>query len=371
MCACRLTHRHQVLDNEASAAHKQSILDSGLTYQLVPPDDHRRNVAEKAIQTWKDHFIAVLSGTADKFPLHLWCQLIPHMEWQLNLLCQSNANPKISAYAHLYGPHDYNALPFVPLGMEALVHDKPNQCKTYAQHCSKGWVISTSTEHYRCWKVWSIATHTTCIAATVFFKHEYLTNPSVSPADALIAAAANLAHVIQQNAKAQHVGSKNMQDLQRLQQFFHEAATPQLTTPAPAHLTSNRTPPPRVPIATPLPTLPIVSDDEDSDDDHEPPPRVPTQHAIPLVPRPQPPTTPPALNTRSQVRSFTYKAMLHILSTHHDSITASQATQLRYPTDMLNAVLNDKTGELIEYRHLVANPKYRDIWNNAYGKELG
>eukprot|EP00804_Cyclotella_cryptica_P021899 CCRYP_000854-RA/>CCRYP_000854-RA protein AED:0.35 eAED:0.33 QI:0/0/0/1/1/1/2/0/417 len=126
MRACRLTPRRQVLDNKASAAYKQAILDSGLTYQLVPPDDHRRNVAEKAIQTWKDHFIAVLSGTADKFPPHLWCQLILHMERQLFLLHQSNAKSKISAYDHLYGPHNYNALPFVLLGMEALIHDKPN-----------------------------------------------------------------------------------------------------------------------------------------------------------------------------------------------------------------------------------------------------
>ena len=158
MRACGLMPRRQVLDNEASAAYKQSILDSGLTYQLVPPNDHRRNVAKKAIQTWKDHFIGILSSTANKFPLHLWCQLIPHMERQLNLLRQSNTNPKISAYAHLYGPHNYNALPFIPLGMEALVHDKPNRRKTYAQHCSKGWVIGTSTEHYRCWKIWSTTT---------------------------------------------------------------------------------------------------------------------------------------------------------------------------------------------------------------------
>jgi hypothetical protein len=44
----------------------------------------------------------------------------------------------------------------------------------------------------------------------VFFKHKYLTNPSVSPTDALIAAAANLAHVIQHNAKAQHIGIKKL-----------------------------------------------------------------------------------------------------------------------------------------------------------------
>jgi hypothetical protein len=214
--ACGLTLKCQVLDNEASAAYKQSILNSGLTYQLVPPDDHRRNVAEKAIQTWKDHFIAVLSSTADKFPLHLWCQLIPHMERQLYLLRQSNANPKISAYANLYGPHDYNAIPFVPLGMEALVHDTPTRCKTYAQHCSKGWVIGTSAENYRCWKIWSTDTRTTRILETVFFKHKYLTNPSMSPTDALIAAAANLAHVIKHNTKAQHVGATKLQDLQCL-----------------------------------------------------------------------------------------------------------------------------------------------------------
>ena len=39
-------------------------------------------------------------------------------------------------------------------------------------------------------------THSTRISEMVFFKHKYLTNPSQSPADALIAAAANLAHII-------------------------------------------------------------------------------------------------------------------------------------------------------------------------------
>eukprot|EP00804_Cyclotella_cryptica_P006250 CCRYP_010108-RA/>CCRYP_010108-RA protein AED:0.40 eAED:0.40 QI:0/-1/0/1/-1/1/1/0/258 len=63
--------------------------------------------------------------------------------------------------------------------------------------------------------------------------------------------------------------------------------------------------------------------------------------------------------------------MLHFLATHHIGITAAKATQRRYPPDMLHAVLNDETGELMEYRHLIANPKYRDTWQNAYGKELG
>ena len=34
----------------------------GATYQLVPPNVHRKNIAEKAIRTFKAHFLAFLAG---------------------------------------------------------------------------------------------------------------------------------------------------------------------------------------------------------------------------------------------------------------------------------------------------------------------
>eukprot|EP00804_Cyclotella_cryptica_P016361 CCRYP_009916-RA/>CCRYP_009916-RA protein AED:0.68 eAED:0.37 QI:0/0/0/1/1/1/2/0/308 len=181
---------------------------------------------------------------------------------------------------------------------------------------------------------------------------------------------ANHTHVIQHNAKAKHVGAKNLQDLQCLQQLFSDTAKQQVIALAPPKPVTSHAPPPSVLTSTPLPTL-IVSDDEDSDDKLEPPPRVPTHRLVPSMPRPQPTTTPPALNTRSRASSITHEAMLHILATRHIGITADQATQQCFPTDMLHAVLNDETAELMEYRHLVSNPKYRDTWKNAYGKELG
>ena len=61
----------QILDNEISEAYKEEIRHTDMTYQLVPPDDHRRNLAERAIQTQKNHFVSVLSGAASTFPLHL------------------------------------------------------------------------------------------------------------------------------------------------------------------------------------------------------------------------------------------------------------------------------------------------------------
>jgi hypothetical protein len=98
-----------------------------MTYQLVPPDDHRHNMAKKVIQTFKDHFIRVLSGCAATMPIILWCQLLPQIKRQLLILQQSQLHPNLSAYVHVYEQHDYNKHPFVPIGMEAMVHDKPHK----------------------------------------------------------------------------------------------------------------------------------------------------------------------------------------------------------------------------------------------------
>ena len=38
-----------------------------------------------------------------------------------------NVNTHISSYAHVYRQHDYSAKPFVPIGMESLVYDKPQR----------------------------------------------------------------------------------------------------------------------------------------------------------------------------------------------------------------------------------------------------
>jgi hypothetical protein len=55
-------------------------------FQLVPPGMHRRNAAERAIRTFKNHFIAGLSSIDKDFPLHLWDQLLPQAILSVNLL---------------------------------------------------------------------------------------------------------------------------------------------------------------------------------------------------------------------------------------------------------------------------------------------
>ena len=66
-----------ILDNEASAEFKHLLTKQEIDFQLVPPKNHRRNAAERAIQTFKNHFISGLCSTHQEFPMHLWDRLIP------------------------------------------------------------------------------------------------------------------------------------------------------------------------------------------------------------------------------------------------------------------------------------------------------
>ena len=81
-----LKPRLQKLDNECPEALKQFMRAKDVEYQLVPPYDHRQNSAERAIGTWKDHFISGLASLDPAFPMHLWCRLIPQCNQTLNLL---------------------------------------------------------------------------------------------------------------------------------------------------------------------------------------------------------------------------------------------------------------------------------------------
>jgi hypothetical protein len=76
----------QRLDNEASAILQEFMTEQEIDFQPVPPHIHRRNAAERAIRTFKNHFIAGLCSTDATFPLHLWDRLLPQAMISLNLL---------------------------------------------------------------------------------------------------------------------------------------------------------------------------------------------------------------------------------------------------------------------------------------------
>jgi hypothetical protein len=117
--------------------------------QTGPPGNHQINQAEHGIQTFKVHFISILAGIDDKFPL---ISSKP-TELTLNLLHQLKVAPKISAYAHVHGPHKYMKKPCAPLGCAIQAHVKPEDRRTWDTLSDAGFSLGTSMEHHRCFRV--------------------------------------------------------------------------------------------------------------------------------------------------------------------------------------------------------------------------
>jgi hypothetical protein len=92
-----------VMDNQCSKAVQTFIKSTGADIQLVNPDDHRVNAAERAIQTWKNHWIAGMGTLDPNCPIQLWCQFLEQGQDTLNMLRVSRINPKLSSYAVLEG----------------------------------------------------------------------------------------------------------------------------------------------------------------------------------------------------------------------------------------------------------------------------
>ncbi len=181
--------KHHRLDNECSEKFNECIAKNLMTHELVPPDCYHCNIAKQAIQTFKNHFVSILSGVNDRFPPSLWCHLVQPAELTINLLQQSNAAPKVSAYAHVHGQHDLMKCPFAPLGCAVMAHVKPKNRQTWDVHTDTGFNIGTVMEHHQCFHISIVKTRAMIISNTVLFKHQYITNPQVTPETLVIKAA--------------------------------------------------------------------------------------------------------------------------------------------------------------------------------------
>ena len=251
-----------ILDNEAPEELKQAIRENKCRVELTPADMHRRNIAERAIQTFKGHFISVLAGVADSFPINQWDELLPQSVLTLNLLRQANVAPNISAWAYHHGSFDYNRMPLAPMGCEVQFHIKPSRRKTFGEHSGDGYYLRTSDEHYRTHVVFVKKTRAKRLADTVFFKHKYITQPTVTTADAIVNAYRKVAQAI--NGIQHSKEDAQMEALERIKQIFdassnQHAEVPrvdqtkqiELTEPVPRVTFEDESPPSRLVVASP------------------------------------------------------------------------------------------------------------------------
>jgi hypothetical protein len=76
--------------------------------------------------------------------------------------------PNISAYAYLWGQHDYNSNPFAPLGCKVEAHVTPGVQETWTAHTVSGYYTGNAWEHYRYHEVYISTTKSMCTCETVF-----------------------------------------------------------------------------------------------------------------------------------------------------------------------------------------------------------
>jgi hypothetical protein len=136
------------LDNEASQLLKDFMTDEHVDYQLTPAGLHRRNWAERAIQTFKNHFISGLCSTHPDFPLNLWDKLLPQATLTLNLLCPSRINPQLSAYAQIHGSFNFDKTPLAPPGIKVHTHERADSRETFSVHSARGYYVGPCLNHY-------------------------------------------------------------------------------------------------------------------------------------------------------------------------------------------------------------------------------
>jgi len=320
------------LDNEAPNNMKQYMTQQNLHFQLVPPHNHRRNYAEKAIGTWKDHFIAGLTSMEKAFPMYLWCRLTQHADITLNLLRNSRIHPHLSSQEDLFGPFDYNRTPLLPPGVKVVVHEKPQQRGSWAPRGIDGWYLGPSLEHYRCHRVYCPSTRGERTTDTLHIIPHYQNNPTMTAQEAAILATDSLTKAITSKTSAKNFGDAQILALQQLAQALNKTAN--------------------------LPSAPVqlISG--------SPPSMRPTSNAPPSFPPPQPRvhmTPQPRVSQAQQEATPTHTYNL-LPRRHRQNLTITQQS-------LCNAIYNTTTGKKYTYRHL--KQKNPTVWNPSMANEIG
>ncbi len=89
------------------------------------------------------------------------------------------------------------------------MHKAPTKQGTWAENSIHGWYTQTSPKHYRCHVIYTKNMKSMRISDTVWFKHKYITQPTVTPADMIVKALTDLTQALK--------GRTNLNGLKRIE----------------------------------------------------------------------------------------------------------------------------------------------------------
>ena len=137
-----------ILDKECPKNTKPAFTKHAVNFLRIYPHNHRQNAAERAIQTWKNHFIAGLSACDPSFPLSEWDQLLPQCDIKLNQIRSYRRQQKLLAYACLFGKNKFNKNPLSVPGTKVLIHKNSQQRRSFVPHGLGGFNLGPALQHY-------------------------------------------------------------------------------------------------------------------------------------------------------------------------------------------------------------------------------
>jgi hypothetical protein len=365
----------QTLDNEASTALKNFFTANNIAYQLVPPHCHRRNAAERAIRTFKEHFVAGLSSVDPSFTMHLWDILLPQAEITLNLLRKSRLHPQLSAAAHYHGPVDCNKTAFAPPGCKIIALEKPKKRRAWAPHRQNGYSLGPAMHHYRCQNVYITTTASERIVDTLeLFPHNYQM-PQVSSTDRLLMAAKNMMDAFQNphpGVLFASGGDDTIESLADLAAIFKLKLrqAPSLSTPAsPAKVVSRSS---LIPSSTQISNSPMPNRRQKRSQttihtQDIPNVSLPLRVVTPRTIRHSPPRVPTG-SQRISPRNLSQYDFCRMDTAHMVIALGNNLWSQRHHA---NAVIQPVIGKEMEYSTLMKDPRLQPLWTRGFGNEYG
>jgi hypothetical protein len=98
----------------------------------------------------------------------------------------------------LEGSFDFNKTPLAPPGTKIIIHEKPQQRKSWDPHGVVGWYLGPAMDHYRCYQVFTTPTKVEHIGDTEEFIPQNTQVHTMTSTDLAIQAANDLVEALQQ-----------------------------------------------------------------------------------------------------------------------------------------------------------------------------
>eukprot|EP00804_Cyclotella_cryptica_P015310 CCRYP_005417-RA/>CCRYP_005417-RA protein AED:0.07 eAED:0.07 QI:0/-1/0/1/-1/1/1/0/1190 len=399
-----------VTDNQATTPIKTYSNTEDCKWQFVEPHNHRVNAAERAIQTFKNHFISGLCSTDSNWPLQLWDTMTEQAIITLNLLRTSRIDPSKSAYHQLHGHrYNWNAYPLAPPGTKAVIYESPTTRTSWGTRGLDAWYCGPAFDHYRNMKFYVPSTKAYRVSGSYDLFPQHCILPTFTPAQHTQEVHRELFESLQTLDKP--TKRKFLKKIAKALEIVNSTPEQKVTSEGD---TASR-PTKEVPLQWVV-EHPTVTTSTNPTDPRELRTAPRTHHRATRnnVPHSLPPIVNPA-NTGTPRRSLrlasdeapilpvhtvpsseriplhspniiAFQAVDYITNTvHNDSniawhpsafLTSSPSDfTTKLDTDiehMCAGVVHPTTGETItSYKKLIACPLLRDVWTTAFGKEFG